>query len=185
MMNVAKIVPTITHRLGVAKNSKVESLIIQSLDGKSKICINDDVFERCQKSRQKDGPKTLFELFERLLSPKKGDSEKIMEKLSEKSSYKVSVKLLEKGKSDLQKVDASIVCDKSGYTYVGASSSQMSKEGVLKRIDSIVADGYKDGDLFSSQNHIRGKEPALYKDIIKSSSGNWVAQSVSNPCKKA
>ena len=64
-MNVSNVVPPVLERLSIRDNSKVKNLVIGSLDNSRTLVLNEDSFHRCTR-KEKDAPKNLFELLERL-----------------------------------------------------------------------------------------------------------------------
>ena len=80
-MNVSNVVPPVLERLSIRDNSKVQNLVIESIDCSKKLVLNEDSFRRCTR-KEEDAPKNLFELLKRLLSPQRGDVDRVVERLA-------------------------------------------------------------------------------------------------------
>lgn len=176
-MNVSKIVPSVMERLGVKENSRVTSLFIESLDSSKKMFLNEDIFQRYSiTTKDKNTPKNLFELLKRLLSPQKDEVNSVAERLSFPTiGYRVSAEVTS-GKNT-QEVSGIVMSHGGGFTSVGASSILCEK--YFKQPNGIVADGYLNGLLISSENHLPSGV-LYYQDIVKSSDGRYFAGSVKN-----
>ena len=174
-MNVSKIVPSVMERLSIKENSRVTSLFIESLDSSKKMFLNEDIFQRYSK-KDKDTPKNLFELLKRLLSPQKDDVSSVVERLSFPSyGYKVSAEITS-GKNT-QEVSGIVMSHGGGFTSVGASS--VSCEKYFRQPNGIIADGYLNGLLISSENH-SSSGVLYYRDIVKSADGKYQAGKVTD-----
>lgn len=175
-MNVSNVVPPVLERLSIRDNSKVKNLVIGSLDNSRTLVLNEDSFHRCTR-KEKDAPKNLFELLKRLLSPQKGDVDRVVERLSFSSpGYIVSADVLS-GKN-MSEVNGIVMSHGKGFTIVGASGASVGRAG-LKSPKGVISDGYQDGRLVSSENHLLSGN-IYYKDIVLGENGVYRAGSVKN-----
>ena len=175
-MNVSNVVPSVLERLCIRDNSKVQNLVIESIDCSKKLVLNEDSFRRCTR-KEEDAPKNLFELLKRLLSPQKGDVDRVVERLAFPSQgYRVSADVLS-GKN-VSEVNGIVMSHGKGFTIVGASGASVGRAG-LKSPKGVISDGYQDGKLVSSENHLLAGN-VYYKDIVLGENGVYRAGSVKN-----
>ena len=175
-MNVSNVVPPVLERLSIRDNSKVKNLVIGSLDNSRTLVLNEDSFHRCTR-KEKDAPKNLFELLKRLLSPQRGDVDRVVERLAFPSQgYRVSADVLS-GKN-VSEVNGIVMSHGKGFTIVGASGASVGRAG-LKSPKGVISDGYQDGRLVSSENHLLAGN-VYYKDIVLGENGVYRAGSVKN-----
>lgn len=175
-MNVSNVVPPVLERLSIRDNSKVKNLVIGSLDNSRTLVLNEDSFHRCTR-KEKDAPKNLFELLKRLLSPQKGDVDRVVERLSFSSpGYIVSADVLS-GKN-MSEINGTVMSNGKGFTTVGVSGASVGRAG-LKSPTGVIADGYQDGKLVSSENHLLSGN-IYYRDIVLGKNGVYQAGSVKN-----
>ena len=75
----------------------------------------------------------------------------------------------------MSEINGTVMSHGKGFTTVGVSGASVGRAG-LKSPTGVIADGYQDGKLVSSENHLL----VYYRDIVLGKNGVYQAGSVKN-----